>query len=74
MAGPNQQISFSDSLYIVGFGLLAALGGAAMTYAELTAWDSMVGFVPGLVLWPMVALIGVLIVFWGVSGMLRHHH
>ncbi|HEX4868715.1 MAG TPA: hypothetical protein VFV32_13985 [Acidimicrobiales bacterium] len=50
---------------MTAYGVAVCLVGLAMTYGELTAWNSMVGLVPGIIAWPAIAAVGLALAIAG---------
>jgi len=64
-------VSRRDSALMALYGLIAAVAGGVLTYGEMNWWDSAISFVPGILLYPIVAAIGVWLFFWGLFGLVR---
>jgi hypothetical protein len=61
-----------EARQMVVYGLLVAVVGAGMMYGELTAWDSLIGFVPGVVIWPLGIAMGLVLLVSGLKDLIHH--
>ena len=60
-----------EAWQMLAYGLLAAVAGAGLTYGELTAWDSVIGFVPGILAWPMCIAMGLVLAVAAVKDLVH---
>jgi hypothetical protein len=61
-----------EGLQIATYGLFVSAASVGMTYGELTAWDSMIGAVPGIAIWPATLVMGLVVAVMGIKEFFDH--